>query len=303
MTPKLEAIIMKKQTLLGIVLALSFAGTSQAWQQSAPGADDYFAPSKVDRESLQANHFHGVQIEKSYRVLPVQKLVAANENHAVQAKSAPVRDINVRQAAIGAQELSGKSVQVQYLQGSGSATRSPQEIELPRVLVESAPQAEIQQVPAQRVIKPTPVITQAPPEPVSRMPQQQYTAPPEDTPAQIIYDDPYGAETGRSQMSPFESRLAIEQAYDQRMQDRSDYFSPGGEPFARPGGRTSAFGISADQCCNEWENFSRCGGLKANPGNCGIKWLRSNDDCEQCNRIGCNDCRPRKPACGCGQCR
>ncbi|MDC3224698.1 hypothetical protein OAU26_07185, partial [Mariniblastus sp.] len=44
--------------------------------------------------------------------------------------------------------------------------------------------------------------------------------------------------------------------------------------------RTNIFGIDEDQCCDEWENFTACGGLKTNPGHYGIPWLTGKDNCE-----------------------
>ena len=51
--------------------------------------------------------------------------------------------------------------------------------------------------------------------------------------------------------------------------------------FAQPMPRRSFFGIDEDQCCDEWEGFSGCGGLKADPGHYGVKWLRGKDACER----------------------
>ena len=60
------------------------------------------------------------------------------------------------------------------------------------------------------------------------------------------------------------------------------------------------FGVDKDSCCDEWTKFCNfkdikfncgCGGLKANKGHLGIKWLRSADEGEDCDYCqgGCCD--------------
>jgi hypothetical protein len=56
------------------------------------------------------------------------------------------------------------------------------------------------------------------------------------------------------------------------------------------------FGVDRDSCCDEWAGFSNCGGLKANPGHLGLKWLRGGEACETTE-----SCR-RKRDCDCQQC-
>lgn len=65
-------------------------------------------------------------------------------------------------------------------------------------------------------------------------------------------------------------------------------------PSSRP---TNIFGIDEDQCCDEWENFTVCGGLKTNPGHYGIPWLNGKDNCETQHGCGCSR---RKSNLGCG---
>lgn len=61
--------------------------------------------------------------------------------------------------------------------------------------------------------------------------------------------------------------------------------------------RTNIFGIDEDQCCDEWENFTACGGLKTNPGHYGIPWLTGKDNCEAARGCGCGI---KRPGLGCG---
>ena len=61
--------------------------------------------------------------------------------------------------------------------------------------------------------------------------------------------------------------------------------------------RTNIFGIDEDQCCDEWENFTACGGLKTNPGHYGIPWLTGKDNCEAPRGCGCG---LRRSSLGCG---
>lgn len=61
--------------------------------------------------------------------------------------------------------------------------------------------------------------------------------------------------------------------------------------------RANIFGIDEDQCCDEWENFTACGGLKTNPGHYGIPWLTGKDNCEAANGCGCGI---KRPGVGCG---
>ncbi len=50
-------------------------------------------------------------------------------------------------------------------------------------------------------------------------------------------------------------------------------------------------------CCDEWEGFCNCGGLKVNPGHYARKYWFGNDACEE------EQCRPRKDrSCGCSSC-
>ena len=107
-------------------------------------------------------------------------------------------------------------------------------------------------------------------------------------------------------------------------------FNPVNFSFARSTGfpsSDSVFGIHKSQCCDEWEAFCpcktldygcNCGGLKANPGHLGLKWLGSNEPCdrtEPCGSggrgIGCNSCgiggcglkaRTRGGSCSSGSC-
>ncbi|MEL7499623.1 MAG: hypothetical protein AAFN77_18615 [Planctomycetota bacterium] len=62
--------------------------------------------------------------------------------------------------------------------------------------------------------------------------------------------------------------------------------------------------------CDEWEDFCQCkdlcgtscgcGGLKANPGHLGLKWLGSGEACDQTEGCGCRGCqRGPKRASGC----
>ena len=46
------------------------------------------------------------------------------------------------------------------------------------------------------------------------------------------------------------------------------------------------FGVDPDTCCDEWDGFVDCGGLKANPGHLGRKWLASKDACDR--TVRCN---------------
>jgi hypothetical protein len=61
--------------------------------------------------------------------------------------------------------------------------------------------------------------------------------------------------------------------------------------------RTNIFGIDEDQCCDEWENFTACGGLKTHPGHYGIPWLTGKDNCEAPRGCGCG---LRRSSLGCG---
>ncbi|MGY8749888.1 MAG: hypothetical protein ACKVHR_17745 [Pirellulales bacterium] len=61
--------------------------------------------------------------------------------------------------------------------------------------------------------------------------------------------------------------------------------------------RTNIFGIDEDQCCDEWANFTACGGLKTNPGHYGIPRLTGKDNCEAPRGCGCG---LRKTNLGCG---
>ncbi|MDG1512435.1 MAG: hypothetical protein P8L78_09385 [Mariniblastus sp.] len=61
--------------------------------------------------------------------------------------------------------------------------------------------------------------------------------------------------------------------------------------------RTNIFGIDEDQCCDEWENFTACGGLKTNPGHFGIPWLTGKDNCEAAAGCGCGI---KRKGLGCG---
>lgn len=60
--------------------------------------------------------------------------------------------------------------------------------------------------------------------------------------------------------------------------------------------RTNIFGIDEDQCCDEWENFTACGGLKTNLGHYGIPWLTGKDNCEAQHGRGCP---PKRSRLGC----
>jgi len=97
-----------------------------------------------------------------------------------------------------------------------------------------------------------------------------------------------------------------EQQRPSTMRNVGDHFSPGGEPFAIRGiaGNPTFFGVDRHTCCDEWEGFSNCGGLKANPGHLGIPWLRSKENCD--SATGClGKHRSRKTAnsCDCARCR
>ena len=61
--------------------------------------------------------------------------------------------------------------------------------------------------------------------------------------------------------------------------------------------RTNIFGIDEDQCCDEWANFTACGGLKTNPGHYGIPWLTGKDNCEAARGCGCGI---KRTSLGCG---
>ena len=98
-------------------------------------------------------------------------------------------------------------------------------------------------------------------------------------------------------------------SWDERpntMRHITDHFSRDGEPFARRGvvGRANYFGVDRHQCCDEWDGFGKCGGLKANPGHWGIPGLRSKENCDTATRL-LKSCRANKvgrSSCGCSQC-
>lgn len=72
-------------------------------------------------------------------------------------------------------------------------------------------------------------------------------------------------------------------------------YSPLDGPYVQFAGMPTVLpGFGACDCCDEWENFGACGGLKANPGHLGIPWLRSKDDCDQAQGRGCRTCRSRR---------
>lgn len=74
------------------------------------------------------------------------------------------------------------------------------------------------------------------------------------------------------------------------------------------------FRVHSSDCCDEWADFCgckdldygcSCGGLKANPGHLGLKWLRSKDACdrtESCRSCGkgCSGCGIKKHGCKLG---
>ncbi len=62
-----------------------------------------------------------------------------------------------------------------------------------------------------------------------------------------------------------------------------------------------------DASCDEWANFSNCGGLKSNPGHLGRFWLRGGDQCEVNSRLDgrgcrCNNCQRKSRRSGCQTC-
>ena len=62
------------------------------------------------------------------------------------------------------------------------------------------------------------------------------------------------------------------------------------------------FGVDADTCCDEWDGFCNCGGLKAHPGHYGQKWLVGHDDpCaakkHHCHRKHCHHERNGRKNC------
>jgi hypothetical protein len=69
------------------------------------------------------------------------------------------------------------------------------------------------------------------------------------------------------------------------------------------------FGVDPSTCCDEWDLFAGCGGLKANPGHWGRPWIRAADDvCMECRYCRCKkNHRERKAyqrgeSCGCEEC-
>ncbi len=67
------------------------------------------------------------------------------------------------------------------------------------------------------------------------------------------------------------------------------------------------FGVDPETCCDEWDHFAGCGGLKANPGHWGRRWIRATDDvCMECRtcRIKKNkqESRAESSTCDCSRC-
>ncbi len=323
MTLKLEAIIMKMQTPLALVLLFGLVGVSNACQQHS-GSEDalasgYFAASKVDPGALAPKHFTGSSLESAYikpssakpktrqwAVPTVSPAPAAQ--HAEAVEKSDLDDIVVGDVTVagGAVNFSSHgTIQVQYLeettgQSTGfrvvTATRPVQQRQqtIPPLLVSPAPVVEVPPHPSGSVTKPTPESTRS--RTIENNPSRAPSIPKVD-PGSFTKPSVYDSVANPPAVaSPFESQLSKD-AYAGVMQDRVDNFSRGGEPFAfsTGGGNPKLFGVASDQCCDEWQNFSRCGGLKSNPGHYGVKWLRSHDSCEQCHSCECN----RKPPCVC----
>lgn len=84
------------------------------------------------------------------------------------------------------------------------------------------------------------------------------------------------------------------------------YFAPAqAQPYVPK--HRNFFGVSECDCCDEWEGFIACGGLKANPGHYGQPFIVGCDPCEPpCGR--CEKClakrKQSKQACdgGCDEC-
>ena len=164
------------------------------------------------------------------------------------------------------------------------------------------------------VIRPTPGNT-APTSPrVIESPQVDLLPPPE--PVAEAQPEPRYEENFRTDTPAEPERVSLDElrmlqrqqnSFPQRpstMRDVVDHFSPGGEPFAIRGyaGNPTFFGVDRRQCCDEWENFSNCGGLKAKPGHLGIPCLRSKDDCDTVTP--CRLCtRKSDRGCGCAACK
>ena len=119
-------------------------------------------------------------------------------------------------------------------------------------------------------------------------PEQSLDASPDVDPNAFGNAGNYVVPQEQQQLSPYEQRLAIDQIADQRMQDRGDHFSPGGEPFAAntSPGNPRLFGVSEEECCDKWEGFCNCRGLKESCGHLGCKGLRSKDNCDG---VGCKE--------------
>lgn len=302
------------------LLTSAHAQTAQTGlaQHNRASSDSYYAEVTSMPDDIVPNHLSGVHV-----AMGRQQVVRAKEA-AVAKRAQLAAESTVQQVAYAQGEEGGA---VQLIEGTlieqpsaaalnvtkptpnnsvpvvptVPAARQPYIIEAPIVAPIEVPQyaQPFRQTPS---MQPQPTAIS----PTSPLPQMQSTSQVRRFEEPMVVEtmslDPYANRTRQRSNS-----LGYNAAQsDDLMQHVTDRFSPGGEPFAFSVGRADRnfFGVDRQACCDEWNGFCNCGGLKFNQGHLGVRGLRSQDNCEQCGqRTRRQPCRSAQNDCGCSTCR
>ena len=133
--------------------------------------------------------------------------------------------------------------------------------------------------------------------------------------AGVQYEDEYSYEADASAMPAYDSATANEEYDSSVIETSSEIYNDGyeSETWTEEPAEVYAvvknkdfFGVDKDDCCDEWSKFCKfkdmkfkcgCGGLKANKGHLGIRWLKSGDAGEDCNSCEGGCCKKGTAAC------